>query len=194
MTALKARTVNQHSSSSDERVVAKAIADFFKLFPQGRAAPQEEFDRARAYAELLSRYSVRSVRIALERIGRRGEAFAPSAPQIAAECEKIAVEYRSTDVRSVPRLAATQPAQADPERMKAGFARLLADLRASTDPLVKREGKPMSEITKPEAEAALERVLADPRPLPQLSERVRVTIKPATKPIETEEDLKECLR
>gem|GEM_PF-3689336 len=173
--------MNQHSNSSDERVVAKAIADFFKLFPQGRAAPQEEFDRARAYAELLSRYSVRSVRIALERIGRRGEAFAPSAPQIAAECEKIAVEYRSTDVRAIPRLAAPASAKTNPERMKAGFAKLIEELRASRDPLVPR--------AKPAIEAAL-----DPQPFPELSERLRATIKPATKTIETEEDLTQCLR
>jgi len=166
--------------------VAKAIADFFKLFPQGRAAPQEEFDRARAYAGMLSKYSVRAIRIALERIGRRGEAFAPSAPQIAAECEKVAIEYRSTDVRAVPRLAAPAPAKTNPERMKAGFAKLLEELRASRDPLVTH--------AKPATEAASEGMPSDPQPLPQLSERLRATIKPATKPIETEEQMKECLR
>jgi len=37
-------------------------------------------------------------------------------------------------------------------------------------------------------------MLADPQPLPALSERVRATIKPATKPIESDADMREVLR
>ena len=198
MTDGKARYVNQHSNSSDERVIAKALLDFFKGFSQGRLAPQEEFDRARAYAELLSKYSLRAVRIALERIGRRGEAFVPSASQIAAECERVAVEYPITDMRAplLIRGPVNQPdAQpADPERMKAEFAKLLGELRASSDPLVKRQAKPMSEITKTEAQAALDRMAAEGPWAPKLSAAARATIREATNPIETEEQLKDCLR
>ena len=153
---------------------------------------------AATYAGMLDQFSPAVVDAACKAIIRRGDQFVPSAGAIFAMCETQLAQHPALrpPKAQAPRIASPNwpPPPADPERMKAGFAKLLAELRASSDPLVNRGGKPMSEITKPEAEAALARLLADPQPLPQLSERLRATIKPAARPIETEEDLKQCLR
>jgi len=151
---------------------------------------------AATYTGMLDQFSAAVVEAACKAIIRRGDQFVPSAGAIFAMCETQLAQHPGLrpPKAQAPRIAAPATSPADQERMKAGFAKILEELRASSDPPVKREGKPMSEITKPEAEAALERMLVDLQPLPQLSERLRATIKPATKTIETEEDLTQCLR
>jgi hypothetical protein len=72
------------------------------------------------------------------------------------------------------------------ERIKGKFADLAKSFKKIDPDAV--------ENTRAEAQAALDRMVAEGPWAPKLSERALATIREATNPIETEEDLKSCLR
>jgi hypothetical protein len=109
-------------------VIAKMVLNFFKLFPQGRRALEEEIEMAEAYAGLLKAYSLPTIDTCLRKITLRGDTFVPSAPQMVAVCEQIEDRHVRPEIfRALP-----PPGRSPEERARTveGFANLLAELLA----------------------------------------------------------------
>lgn len=137
--------MNPSRSAGDERDVARGLVDFFKLFSQGRRAPQEEVETALAYAAVLRPFAPQVVRMACAGIVRRGDVFAPSAPQIVAECERLIAIHPSMREPQTRRPALSAPPPAEPDaderaRVAAGLRDLIRELANAADPFRRRDG------------------------------------------------------
>jgi hypothetical protein len=91
---------------------------------------------AKTYARFLNRFSIETLAEAMTSIGRRGASFAPSGPELFAECERFLERQDPQSLRRYPALAALPEPKPDPaarERIIQGFNDLTAELMANKE-------------------------------------------------------------
>jgi hypothetical protein len=83
---------------------------------------------ANCYASFVGEFDLETIRDALNALGRKGGAFAPSGPEVFAQCEKM--ERDPVDLRDAPLMLGRPPIMLEArERIKQGFNDLLAELK-----------------------------------------------------------------
>ena len=178
--------------------LAEPILALLTAMPSQSGAGLDQAMRLATFIEDLGDLPFFSVERACRdfRTGKAGDKhWAPTVAEIRDQAGCYVAPYRVelADLEEILEFGKEQrgqlehaPDENERERVKAKFSELAASFRKVDPDAVSK--------TRAEAQAALDRMEAEGPWAPKLSERLRVTIKPATKPIETDEQLKECLR
>lgn len=186
------------------QAVADPVSAVLIAMPSRAATAGDATAMRRLFAEDLGDLPYLAVALACKdfRLGKAGDGhWAPTAAEIRARAiEHIRpAEKELGSINEVLEFVETAPhAAASPktsrETIAAGFAKLRKEIGIATDPFAPRRTNAPADVTRAEAQAALDRMEAEGPWAPPLSDESRGFIRPATRPIETDDDFRETLR
>ena len=128
-----------------------------------------------AYAQDLEPFPLWAIDKAMMAAVQKGGAYAPSSPELRKACDRAIAESRAeaAEVKAVLNAEIyREPTADEKERGLAMFREVVAELKL-LEPFGGETKRALSSVTRPEAETALERLQADTRPLPKLSDTAR---------------------
>jgi hypothetical protein len=106
---------------------------------------------------------------------QKGGAYAPSSPELRKACDRAVAVSRceAAEIKAVLNAEVYhEPTLEEQAKGRAMFDDLIAELKLN-EPFGGEAKRPLSSISRPEAEFALERLRADMTPLPKLSDTAR---------------------
>jgi hypothetical protein len=170
--------LEQSEGRTAAATIAGRVARLFLRFPSSRLTDATAEATIAAYAQDLEQFPLWAVDQAMLEAIRKGGAFAPSSPELRKACERAVASSRAeaAEIRAVLHADVYREPSADErERARAGFEELIADLKLREDNhgFKRPDQRPLS---RPEAQAWLERYAADPPPLPMLSDSARKSL------------------
>jgi hypothetical protein len=175
--ALEARLalLEQSQGRTAPQTIAARVARLFLRFPSSRLTDATAEATIAAYAQDLEPFPVWAIDQALMAAIQKGGAFAPSSPELRKACERAVAVSRAeaADIKAV--LSAEIYRELTPSEREKGlamFREVIAELKLN-EPFSGPTKRPYSHITPDEAKHALERLEADKRPLPKLSDSAR---------------------
>jgi hypothetical protein len=167
--------LEQSEGRTAPQTIAGRVARLFLRFPSSRLTDATAEAVVAAYAADLEPFPLWAIDQAMLEAIRKGGAFAPSSPELRKACERAVAASRveAGEIKAVLNAEVYHEPSAD-EREKglAMFREVIAELK-----LCEQFGgpvkRPISHVSRPEAEAALERLKANPPALPKLSDATR---------------------
>lgn len=168
-------------SRTDPREIVERIARLFMRFPSSRLPDDVAKATLSAYAQDLSGFPLWAIDRAFMAVisGQAGgsKAFVPSSLELRAACDKAMQPIRD-EVADISKILDAEtyrePTADEKARVAAQFRELVDELKLNVDPRDKAKGH--RTLTKPEAQAALDRALADPQPAPAFSSSLRAKL------------------
>lgn len=177
--ALEARKAELDSGlhPADPRSAAGRVLQLMVRYPSTAALSTGRTDEmVKAYGRDLSRFPLWAIDAACIATIRGGGAFMPSAPELAAACEREIYAMRSelaTISRALDAAVYSETGDEERARMKAAFKALAEEIGLSSDPRVTHPRQPTRQEA---AEWIAEAKEAGPQPPPQISGELRAKI------------------